>query len=80
MKNKHEVLERLGRYALIKTQSEISQYVVCGGYCDKTGEWGAGFYFATLQDAMTDYTERTSRCCRNCVNAHAENHPTWCMR
>ena len=76
----HKVLARAGRYAVIeRPNSGEPQYIVCGGYCDKTGTWGAGFYFTTLQDAMTDYNERTSWFCRDCVNCHAPNHPTWCM-
>ena len=79
MKN-HILLKRLGRYAIIQRKTETPEYVVCCGYDDKTGEWGAGFYFDTLSDAMSDYNERTSWHCRDCVNCNKENHPTWCLR
>ena len=76
----HKVLRRAGRYALIEQSSSDSPYVVCCGYCDKTGEWGAGFYYSTLQRALDDYNERVSWLCIDCENRNTKEHPTWCMK
>lgn len=77
---KHKLLARAGRYAVIRRQNDITPYVVCCGYCDKTHTWGSGFYFTTLREAMADYNERTSYACHDCENCHIENHPTWCIK
>ena len=76
----HKLLARAGRYAVIRRQDDTTPFVVCCSYCDKTKTWGAGFYFKTLRDAMTDYNERVNQYCLDCENCHTENHPTWCMR
>jgi len=77
---KHKLLRRAGRYALIEMQTGLPEYVVCCSYCDKTGTWGAGFYFAELNEAIADYNERVSWCCCDCENRNVKEHPTWCMK
>jgi len=76
----HKLLERAGRYAVIKRENDTTPYVSCCGYCDKTRTWNQGYYFATLEKAMTDYKERVSWACCDCEHRNTKEHPTWCMK
>jgi len=66
-KHNHKTLARCGRYTVIRySQTEVQPFVVACGYNQASGEWGAGFYFSTLRDAMREYNSLIKYACIDC--------------